>query len=556
MIGQMKDLAKGFPYQPLISILTPVYNVKEVWIRKAIESVRNQIYSNWELCLLNDASTDLHIKKVLDEYDVLDCRIKIKHEPQNLGIAGASAQAFNMAQGEFVGLLDHDDELSLDALFHVVHQLNEELDIDILYSDEDKITQNGRREDPFFKPDWSPDLLLSMNYITHFSVFRRRILEECGGFRVGFDGSQDYDLLLRATEKAKKISHIPKILYHWRKIPESAATSTSAKPYAYEAGRRALEEALHRRERQGKIETVSPGIYRVRYRLSYSPLVTIIILVTDDLEALRRCLSSFVEKVTYKPYEIVVVGKTTLEHLRGGIPKPLDSMCTVYAYPHEWNMAAMYNFAAEKAKGDDLVFWDIRSEMMSSDWMNVMVEQAHGHRVGAVGCKRVDPFGQICDAGIVLGIGGLVGYAFKGLFDGKGYYFNLSSSTRNCSALAGECLLVPRHVFVQIKGFDERFKNSLYDIDLCLRIKNQGYSLVWTPYSVLFHKREHRKKIGIHVEEVRLFQNRWSEHIRNGDPYYNANLTLRTEDWSIKTEQEVKPKRQISSGNGIKSVVA
>lgn len=533
-VDRMKCIDQEFLFRPKISILTPVYNVGEVWLRKAIDSVRNQIYTDWELCLINDASTEDHIITVLDEYALLDNRIRVKHLPKNVGIARASAQALKMARGDFVGLLDHDDEISLDALFHVVNKINEEPETDFIYTDEDKITERGQRRDPFFKPDWSPDLLLSMNYITHLSVFRSDLLEECGGFREGFDGSQDYDLLLRATERAKCIRHIPKILYHWRIIPESAAASTSAKPYAYESAKRALEEAIHRRGREGVVEMLTPGIYRTRYHLPTLPLVSFVLLVSDGLAPLRRCLQSFARNSEYQPFEILVVGDVTLDGLREAMPKSLASRCTGLLNLEEKNMAAMYNIGAKQANGDYLVFWDTRTELISPDWIRVMVEQAHAPGVGAVGCKRVDHVGRICDAGVVLGIRGFVGYAFKGLFDGRGYHCSFSNSVRNSSALSIECLLVPTPIFSEMNGFDEQLENVLFDIDFCLRVRNQGYWLVWTPYTVRSSVDEIRKEVDGGSNEASRFLSRWSELLRNGDPYYNPNLTSRAEDWSIK----------------------
>ena len=283
-------------YQPLFSIVMPVYNVDEVWLRAAIESVRKQIYSQWELCIADDASTKPHIKKILQEYMNRDKRIRAVFLEENLGISGASNAAIDLATGEFVGLLDNDDELAPFALFEVVKFLNQIPDLDFIYSDEDKLEVNGERTDPFFKPDFSPDLLMSMNYICHFSIFRRELLRKIGGFRKGFEGSQDYDLILRATEHARNIAHIPKILYHWRKIPGSASASVNAKDYAFQAGRKALEEALVRREKCGKVEMSEPGCYRVRYEIKGNPLVSIIIPTKDKVEILRRCIESIREK--------------------------------------------------------------------------------------------------------------------------------------------------------------------------------------------------------------------------------------------------------------------
>jgi SAM-dependent methyltransferase len=287
-VAAMKAELETFAYTPVISIVTPVYNTDAAWLRRAVESVREQIYPHWELCLVNDGSSRPHVREILDEYVAIEPRVWVEHLPRNHGIAGASSHGLGLATGEFVALLDHDDELPPEALFEVAKRLNEDRDLDLIYTDEDKLAPDGRRVEPFFKPDWSPDLLLSMNYITHLSVFRRSLLGEIGGFRLGLDGSQDYDLLLRFTERARRIAHIPKILYHWRKSRGSVAASTVAKPLAYEAGRRAIEDAVRRRGYEARVEPVLPGVYAVRYKVTGAPLVSIIIPTRDRWPMLRQ----------------------------------------------------------------------------------------------------------------------------------------------------------------------------------------------------------------------------------------------------------------------------
>ena len=475
MIEEMDERMKAFSYRPLISILTPVHNVQEQWLRKAVESVRNQIYPHWELCLANDAATDVHIKPILDEYVALDSRIRVEHMPQHAGIAGASGQAFMMSRGEFIGLLDHDDELSVDALWHVVNHLNLDPDIDLLYSDEDKFDLQGNRVEPFFKPDWSPELLLSMNYITHFSVFRRKVFEEAGGFRSGFDGSQDYDLLLRVTERIKHIAHIPKILYHWRKIPGSAASSAMAKPYAYEAGRRALTDAMERKDLEGHVEMVTPGLYLTRYTLRERPLISVIIIDNGQEGLLRRCLQSLDETVVYSPFEMIVVGQLVDEDVAKSVPERLRSKTSVVRVPLAATLVEKYNVGTMNAQGRIVLFLDSRAEVMTREWMTIMVEQVLQSGVGAVGAKTINEYGQIRQAGVILGVTGLAGYAFAGMYDQGGQYFGLAKSIRNCSALSRECLMVSRQAFEKVGGFDEDLRESLFDIDLCLKLREQQY---------------------------------------------------------------------------------
>ncbi|MFQ5792282.1 MAG: glycosyltransferase, partial [Acidobacteriota bacterium] len=342
-IARKKAEVEAFTYTPLISIVTPVYNTDETWLRKAIESVRDQIYPHWELCLINDASPKPHVRGVLDEYASTDPRVRVKHLPQNKGIAEASTHGLSLATGEFVGFLGHDDEISPDALFEVVKRLNEDPNLDLLYSDEDKLELDGRRVEPFFKPDWSPDLLLSMNYITHFSVFRRSLLGEMGGFRRGLDGSQGYDLLLRFTERTDRIAHIPKVLYHWREPPDSAAASTAAKPLAHEAGRRALEEALRRRGHGGWVESILPGRYTVRYRLCGTPLVSIIIPTKDRWQLLQQCLRSIEEKTSYARYEIIILDNDSTEPETVQYLDAIADKWRVYRWPGPFNFSAINN---------------------------------------------------------------------------------------------------------------------------------------------------------------------------------------------------------------------
>lgn len=533
LITEMKAAIDAFIYIPLISILTPVYNTDERWLRRAIESVRSQIYFQWELCLVNDASTIPQVMRLLDEYTAIDPRIKVKHLPRNEGIAGASAHALGLASGDFVGLLDHDDELSQDALFEVVKRLNEDPSFDLLYSDEDKLEPDSRRVEPFFKPDWSPDLLLSMNYITHFSVFRRSLLEEVGGFRRGFDGSQDYDLLLRVTERTDRIAHIPKILYHWRKITGSAAGSTSAKPWAYEAARRALEEALGRRGLEGSVESGAPGHYRVRYRLRGKPLVSIIIPTRDRWQLLSQCMKSIEEKTNYTGYEILVLDNDSIEPGTLAYLDAISGKWRVYRCPGPFNFSRINNFGVAHATGDYLMFLNNDTQVLRSDWLDAMLEHAQRPEVGTVGAKLLYPDGRIQHAGVVLGIGGVANHAFRYLPGGTPNSFGFADAVRNCSAVTAACMMVPRRVFEAVGGFDERFRVAFNDVDLCLRIRQSGYLIVYTPFALLYHH-EGASRGKLHPsEDEELMWRLWGQAIRAGDPYYSPNLTLSREDWSL-----------------------
>ena len=533
-IERMLRELETFTHIPLITIVMPVYNTEDVWLRRAIESVQGQIYQNWEICMVNDASTKSHTMQILDEYAASDPRIRVKHLSKRTGITGASCEALAMATGEFVGLLDHDDELTPDALWEVASWLNRIPELDLLYSDEDKLTADGARVEPFFKPDWSPDLLLSMNYITHFAVFRRSLLQAVGGFRPGYEGAQDYDLMLRLTEKTNHIAHAPKILYHWRMGHGSSATSVRAKPFASESGRRAIEDALKRRGHEASVEVLSPGRYRARYKIHESPLVSIIIPTKDQMRLLHQCVASIEEKTSYYPYEIIIIDNSSIEAETIHYLDALSDKHRVLRYPQPFNFSAINNFGADQAKGEYLLFLNNDTQVISGEWLTALVEQAQRPEVGAVGAKLLYPDNRIQHAGVTVGIFGGAGHAFRKVANNRTAYFGLADLTRNCSAVTAACIIVPRKVFNQVGGFDEEFKVVCNDVDLCLRIRKQGYLILYTPFAVLYHFESATRGRLRPTREEDLFCRRWGDAIRVGDPYYNPNLTLTREDWSLR----------------------
>jgi glycosyltransferase involved in cell wall biosynthesis len=533
-IERMQAELERFTYTPCISIVMPVYNSEEIWLHRAIESVQSQIYSNWELCVVNDASTTSNIIRLLNSYAGSDPRIHVKHLSANRGIAGASSEALAMATGDFIGLLDHDDELTPDALWEVASRLNQNPELDLVYSDEDKLRADGQRVDPFFKPDWSPDLLLSMNYIAHFVVFRRTLLAAIGGFRSGYEGAQDYDLLLRFTERTHRVAHTPKILYHWRMSPTSTARSAGAKPFASESGRRALEDALRRRGQEASVEVLAPGRYRAKYRIQESRLVSIIIPTKDQLRLLQQCVDSIEEKTSYDPYEIIIIDNNsinseTIHYLDG-----LSVKHRVLRYPHPFNFSAINNFGANQARGEYLLFLNDDTQVIEGEWLNALVEQAQRPEVGAVGAKLLYPDNSIQHAGVTLGICGGAGHAFRKLPNNRTTYFGLADLTRNCSAVTAACMAVPRKVFNEVGGFDEKLKVVYNDVDLCLRIRKQGYLIIYTPFAVLCHFESATRGRLRPTKEEDLFNRRWGDAIRIRDPYYNPSLTLTREDWSLR----------------------
>jgi len=508
---------------PWISIITPVYNTDERWLSRAIISVMRQIYPRWELCIADDASIDPKVREILAEYASKDNRIKVKYLQRNEGIAGASNAALASASGDFAGFLDHDDELTPDACFEVVKAINQNPEVDYMYSDEDKLDDDGRRVNVFFKPDWSPDTHLSMNYIPHFSVIRMSLLREVGGLRKGFDGSQDYDLLLRITEKTRRIHHIQKPLYSWRMALGSAAASTDAKPYAYDAARRALADALLRRRVEGKVEYgFFPGSYRVRYKIE-DPRVTIIIPTKNRGDLLTRCLESIKRKSSYPNFDVVVIDhESDDEETRSLLAGTKD--CRVIRYEGEFNFSRMNNLGAANADGDHFLFLNNDTEVITPDWIEAMVEHSQRNEIGAVGAKLVSPDGYVRHAGDVVGLGGIAGHAFDGLPVNDAGYFGLAQVIRNCTCVTAACMMVRRKVFEELGGFDERLRVEFGDVDFCLRAEKRGYRVVYTPYAVLYHLEGATRGTGKATPWDRdEFTKRWRGYIEK-DPYYNPNL--------------------------------
>jgi GT2 family glycosyltransferase/SAM-dependent methyltransferase len=549
-IGRCKRELQNFSYRPKISIITPVWNTDEVWLRLAIESVLNQIYDNWELCIVDGGSTKPHVKKVLNEYARKDARIKVKFLPENKGIAGNSNESLSLATGEFVGFLDHDDELVPFSLFEVVKLLNDNRNLQFVYSDEDKIDENGERKDPFFKPDWSPDLFLSCNYLCHFSVIRKKIVDEISLFHMGYDGSQDYDLFLRVTERLKdnEIAHIPKILYHWRVIPESAAMSTEIKPYAYTAARKALTDAMIRRKLE--VEEITDGLwtgsYRIKYLIPSNPKVSIIIPTKDKVTILKRCIQSILDKTTYSQYEIVIVDNQseindTFDYYESIKDNP---RIKILHYDKPFNFSAINNFAVAHVSSAYILFLNNDTEVISKDWLSAMVEHAQREGVGAVGAKLLYPNNTVQHAGVILGIIGnppIGGHSHRYFPGTHGGYCGRAAIIQNTSAVTAACLLMKKETFERIGGFEENLAVAFNDVDLCLKIREEGYVIVFTPYAQLYHHEslsrgyeDTPEKKRRFIEEVQFVREKWGDIIDKGDPYYNPNLTRDKEDFSIK----------------------
>ncbi|MGA9770103.1 MAG: glycosyltransferase family 2 protein [Blastocatellia bacterium] len=521
-----------FTYKPTISIILPVYNTRAEYLRKALDSVLDQYYSNWELCVADDASSAPHVRQILSEYSTKDDRIKVIYSEINGGIAKASNRALKLASGEFIGLLDHDDQLTPDALYEVAATL-QEAEADLIYTDEDRLDSTGMRVEPAFKPAWSPDLLLSCMYMAHFCVYRKSIVDRLGGFRKGFDGSQDYDLALRFTEESSRIAHIPRILYHWRKVPASASSLPEAKASVTEAGRRALTDALDRRNIKGEVESERFfGFYRVRRRVSGSEKVSIIIPTRDGFENLRRSVLSIESKTDYSNYEIIIVDNGSrkaamLDYLK-------RSPHRVIRHDGGFSFSRLNNLAAREARGDYLLFLNDDTEVISNEWLRAMIEQAARPEVGAVGAKLLYRDARLQHAGIILGVRGAAGHAHRYIdgFSGRGY-LNYPNVIRNYSAVTAACLMTRRELFDKAGGFDEQSLAVSYnDVDYCLRLRAQKYLIVFTPYALLYHDESATRGLNLYPEEEACIISRWQNAIAR-DYYYNPNLGSDKEDFSM-----------------------
>jgi glycosyltransferase involved in cell wall biosynthesis/SAM-dependent methyltransferase len=556
-LRQMAEMLPVLGYQPLISIIMPTFNTPGPYLRAAIDSVQAQIYSNWELCIADDASTAPQVRSILQAYAAQDTRIKVTFRSENGHISQCSNTALELATGEFVALLDHDDLLPPEALYEVVLLLNKHREADMVYSDEDKIDDDGKRSNPYFKPDWCPDTFLSRMYTCHFGVYRRSIVEAIGGFRVGYEGSQDYDLVLRFTEKTDRIFHIPKILYHWRIHPQSAASSSEAKPYAYTAGGKAIQDALDRRGEPGQVLDIpnQPGHYLVRYQIKeYKP--TSIIIPTKNLgEYLHRCLQSIFAKTTYPNYEVIVIdnGSTeasTQEVIAQWLNQEPDRF-KCYPLDIPFNFSKINNYAVQKASGDFLLFLNNDTEVITPDWLEGMVEQAQRPSIGAVGVKLLYPDHKIQHAGVVMGLEYGSAHIYRHQpADATGYFGQLLS-VNNFSAVTGACLMCRREVFEAVQGFNETLAVGHNDIDLCLKMLKAGFRNVLLPHVMLYHYESKSRGLDITPEakarffqEVNYMQTQWRS-LLDQDPCYNPNLTRkhldsRIEEFALYTKEEMQ----------------
>lgn len=532
LINQQK-ISSNFKHQPKISIITPVYNPPPRYLKLCIESVLKQSYQNWELCLADDNSTNPEIKKILKLYTQKDPRIKVILRPKNGHISKASNSALKLATGEYISLLDHDDELAPHALFKIVQLLNKNPKADLIYSDEDKLELNGKHTDPSFKPDWSYDLFLSTNYLCHLTTIRKSLVDKVDGFTKGLEGSQDYDLFLKIIEKTKNIFHIPDILYYWRKIPNSTATTYSVKSYANKASLKSLCNHLKRIKVDAQVVNGNKaGTFRVIFKIKEQPLISIIIPTKDKVDYLKKCIDSILQKSTYKNFEIIIVDTGSIKKETKDYYQTIKNNPQIkfLKWNKKFNFSSVNNFAVNNSRGEYLLFLNNDTEIITPDWIESLLQLAQRKDIGAVGCKLLYPNNKIQHAGVILGLGGIANHNFYRMPDEISQPFPMLNSKdmiRNFSAVTGACLMVKKEKFLSVKGFDQKFQIAYNDIDLCLKLNKNGFNTVYTPYAKLFHYEsisisQRRDEIQFKKEQ-NMMNKKWNKFIKD-DPFYNKNL--------------------------------
>ena len=548
-----------FSYNPKISVIVPVYNTEDRHLIPCIESVLKQTYTNWELCIADDNSNWENVRMTLERYREKDARIKVVYRKENGHISECSNDAMRLAEGEFAAYLDCDDTLSPDALYEVVKLLNKDPSLDLIYSDEDKIDDDGNhRHDPAFKPDWSPDLLMSCMYTGHLSVYRKSIVDELGGLRSEYDGSQDHDLALRFTEKTDRVGHIPKILYHWRERKGSTSLDIGAKDYTVMAGKKAREDALKRRGQKGLMEYMeTTRIYRVRYLPQKESMISIVIPSKDHPEILRQCISSLKEKTLYGNYEIIVVDNGSSEENRKICEEMADTFGYTYLYrPMEFNFSAMCNIGAAKAAGEYLLFLNDDIEIIEGQWLDRMLGHAQTGRTGTVGAKLLYPgTTKIQHAGII-NIKTGPSHALIGM-DDRDYHFNKNCFEQDMIAVTAACMMIRKELFEQLGGFDEELAVAYNDVDLCFRTYKAGYYNVLRNDVYLYHheslSREKDSEDGEKMKRLMAEQEiLFGKHpdLRGKDPFYNENLTQKAVDYSYGNETTYRSKIKEISAEG------
>ena len=529
------------------SILVPLYNTPQKYLEAMIKSVTEQTYANWELCLADGSdSAHRYVREYCEVLAQQDSRILYKKLENNGGISQNTNECIAMASGDYISLFDHDDLLHPSALFETVAAICNE-GADFIYTDEITFCGNNPKNITIcnFKPDFSPDTLRSYNYICHFTSFSKELLDKVGGFNPEFDGSQDYDLFLRLTEKAQKIFHIKKALYFWRSHKASVASDVSAKPYVLDSAKRALSAHLERLGLKGEIyDNTVPTTYKIEYEIKDEPLISIIIPNKDHAADLDKCIKSIYEKSIYKNFEIIIVENNSVSAEILPLYEKLEAQydnLKIIKWESGFNYSAINNFAVSYAEGEYILLLNNDVEVISEDWLNQMLMFAQREDVGAVGAKLYYPNDTIQHAGVIVGLGGVAGHAHKFFGRSDPGYMARAMIAQNLSACTAACLMVRKDVFYKVGGLDEKFEVAFNDIDFCMKIRKEGYLIVFTPFAELYHYESISRgsdntpqKLERFNGEARRFMANWRKELDAGDPYYNPNLTLNSENFDLK----------------------
>lgn len=522
-----------FDKQPCFSIVVPLYKTQEKYLKELVESIKGQTYSNWELCLSDGSGGDSPLKEILKELEHSDSRIKVISSKESLQIAENTNAAIDIATGDYIVFADHDDILSVDALYECTKCINENQEVDMIYSDEDKVSMDGQTYfEPHFKPDLNMDLLCSVNYFCHLVVVKRQLLEQAGKLNGEYNGAQDYDFVLRCVEKTDAVYHIPKILYHWRAHMDSTAENPESKRYAFEAGRRAIQKHYERIGLKDAYveETAYPGTYRTRYKYADKPKVSIIIDEITKKELLGKTLQS-IKANDYPDYEVIIVDCTEKKEIEKFVEKYQDKRIRVKRGEKIWTAAKRKNEGAGCAEGEYLIFLAGNAEYADKEGISELVSVAMRSDVGVVGTRSYYKNGTVEHAGCVIGMNGTAGSLFEHTLRGENGYFSHIVTQMQYSAVAGACMMVKKDIFEKVNGFDEDYKGELGKVDLCLKIRNKHMSVVYNPYvKVMRWSNELRNN----ENDEKLFKKQWAEILEKGDPYYNKNLSLSVSGCNIR----------------------
>lgn len=537
-----------FDFRPTISLVVPVYRTPAAYLKRMIESIQAQTYDGWELCLSDGSGPGWEDRRLLEEYAARDSRIHVIPHERALHIAPNTNAAIEKASGDYLGFLDHDDELTPNALYEMVRLLNRHPEYQLIYSDEDKVMEDGREYfQPHFKSDYNEHLLCSVNYICHFLLVSRELASMAGPFREEYDGAQDYDFILRCTEKltSSQIGHVPKILYHWRAHASSTAENPESKRYAFEAGKRALEDHYRRIGVKATVEHGEfLGLYRTHFIRDYDPLVSILIPNKDHIEDLKRCMDSIDRLSTYRNYEYIIIENNSEKEETFLYYKQLEASrhdVHVVYWDGPFNFASINNFAVPSAKGEYLLLLNNDTEVISPDFMEEMLGFCMEEKVGAVGARLYYEDDTIQHAGVVIGFGGIAGHCFVMQPRSETGYMHRIICTCEYSAVTAACMMVKKKAYLQVGGLTEELAVAFNDIDFCLKLRKEGYLVVYAAYAQLYHYESKSRgledtpqKLARFNQEIAIFDRRWPQILQDGDPYYNPNLTLESQDFSLR----------------------